>query len=38
MTWSEVFISHLQSIGLKLGLNFVRNDCIMGSSERPEFD
>lgn len=35
---SGVFISHLQSIGPKLGLNFVWNDCIMGSLERLEFD
>lgn len=33
-----VCISHLQSIGPKLGLNFVWNDCIMGSLERLEFD
>lgn len=36
--WRGVFISHLQSIGSKLGLNFVWNDCIMGSLERLEFD
>lgn len=38
VTCSGVFISHLQSIGPKLGLNFVWNDCIMGSLERLEFD
>lgn len=33
-----VFICHLQSIGLKLILNFVGNDCIMGSFEKLQFD
>ena len=36
--WCGVFISHLQSVGLKLYLNFVGSDCIMGSFERTEFD